>query len=114
MTVSVNVGQMRHIVEIQESTRTRGAQGSQIDTFATVATRRASVKETKDEQFMVEMRYYKGLIPTAKKLLDKDGNKISVNRLKHGTRVLNIEDVLDKGAMKQIMHVLCTRDDETF
>jgi len=114
MTVSTAVGQMRHRVEIQESTRTRGAQGSQVDTFATVDTRWASVRETKDEQFMVEMRYYDGLIPTARKLLDADGNKISVNRLKHGTRILNIEDVLDMGAQKTIVRVICTRDDETF
>lgn len=114
MTVSANVGDFRHRIEIQESTRTRGAQGTQIDTFATIAIRWGSIKETKDDKFTVDMRYYAGLIPTAKKLLDKDGNKISVNRLKHGARILNIEDVLDNKAMKQIVRVICIRDDETF
>ena len=114
MTVSINVGDMRHRIEIQQSTRTRGAQGTQIDTFATIDTVWASVAENQDERFIVMMRYYKGLIPTAKKLLDESGNKISVNRLKHGTRVLNIEDVLDKSAQKTIMRIICTRDDETF
>ncbi len=114
MTVGINTGDFRHRIEIQESTRTRGAQGTQIDTFATIATRWGSVKETASDKFTVDMRYYSGLIPTAKKLLDKDGNKISVNRLKHGTRILNIEDVLDMKAMKQIVRVVCVRDDETF
>jgi head-tail adaptor len=114
MTISANPGLYRHVVEIQESTRTRGDQGTQIDTFATIATRRASVREDADDKFTIEMRYFDGLIPTAKKLLDEDGNKISVNRLKHGTRILNIEDVLDMRAMKQIVRVICTRDDETF
>jgi len=114
MTIGTNVGQMRNRIEIQESTRTRGAQGTQIDTFATIATRWGSVAENPDEKFIVMMRYYRGLIPTAKKLLDDNGNKISVNRLKHGTRILNIEDVLDKDAQKTVIRIVCTRDDETF
>ena len=114
MTVSINVGVMRHRIEIQESTRTKGAQGSQIDTFATIATRWGDVAEREDEKFIVNMRYFSGLIPTAKKLLDKDDNKISVNRLKHGTRILNIEDVLDMKAKKQVVRIICTRDDQTF
>ena len=114
MTVSMNVGDMRHRIEIQESTRSKGAQGSQIDTFATISTRWGKVTEREDEKFIVDMRYFSGLIPTAKKLLDKDDNLISVNRLKHGTRVLNIEDVLDMRAVKQVIRVVCTRDDQTF
>jgi head-tail adaptor len=114
MTVGINVGDLRHRIEIQESTVTKGAQGTRIDTFIKVATRWGSVKETKGEKFTVDMRYFEGLIPTAKKKLDSDGNEISVNRLKHGTRILNIEDVLDMKAEKQIIRVICTRDDETF
>lgn len=114
MTVSTNVGAMRHRIEIQRSTRTRGAQGSQVDTFATIATRWGSIKETANDKFTVDMRYFPGLIPTAKKLLDTAGNKISVTRLKHRTRILNIEDVLDMSANKQIVRVVCSRDDETF
>ena len=114
MTVGTNVGAMRHRIEIEEGTRTKGAQGTQIDTFAKIATRWGSIKETADDKFVIEMRYFDGLIPTAKNVLDSLGNKIKVNRLKHGTRILNIEDVLDKDALKQIIRVVCTRDDETF
>jgi head-tail adaptor len=114
MTVSLDVGELRHRVEIQESTRSKGAQGTQIDTFATIDTRWAKVTEKEDDRFIVDMRYFSGLIPTAKKLLNSDGEAISVNRLKHGTRILNIQDVLDMRAVKQVVRVVCTRDDETF
>lgn len=114
MTVSINVGEYRHRVEIQESTRTRGAQGSQIDTFSTIATRWARIQEQPDDKFVVDIRHFDGLIQTAKKVLDADGNKRSVNRLKHGTRILNIQDVLDMRAMNQAVRLVCTRDDETF
>ena len=114
MTVAVNVGDFRHRIEIQESTRSKGAQGTQVDTFATVATRWGSVRETKDDRFRVDMRYYPGLVPTARKVLDDDDVELPVNRLKHGTRILNIEDVLDVNAMKQVIHVICIRDDQTF
>lgn len=114
MTITTNIGTFRHRVEIQESTRTRGEQGTQIDAFSKIATRWASIVEREDEKFIVDMRYYPGLIPTNKKLLDEDGAKISVNRLKHGTRILNIIDVLDMRAMKQIVRCVCIRDDQTF
>ena len=67
MTVSTNIGDLQHRIEIQESTRTRGAQGTQIGTFATIATRWGKVTEREDEKFIVNMRYFSGLIPTAKK-----------------------------------------------
>jgi head-tail adaptor len=101
MTVSNNVGDFRHRVEIQESTITRGAQGTQVDTFATVITRWASIKENPNEQFIVDMRYVEGLIPTAKKNLDINGVEIKSNRLKHKARILNIDDVLDMRAFNQ-------------
>jgi len=114
MTVSTAVGRMRDRVEIQEGTRTRLGQGSQLDTFSRVAERWASIVERPDDKFIVEIRYYQGLIPTAKNVLDSAGNKILVNRLKHGTRILNIEDVLDKDAQKTVLRLICTRDDQTF
>jgi head-tail adaptor len=114
MTVSVSIGDFRHRVEIQESTITRGAQGTQVDTFATVMTRWAQITEKPDEKFVVDLRYIDGLIPTAKKNLDADGVEIKSNRLKHRARILNIQDVVDMRAMKQIVRLICTRDDETF
>jgi len=114
MTVSVNVGDFRHRIEIQEGTVTKGAQGTQTETFAKVATVWGSIKETADEQFRVDIRYFTGLVPTARKVLDDDDVERPVNRLKHGARILNITDVLDVNAMKQIMRVICTRDPQTF
>ncbi len=114
MTISVNIGDFRHRVEIQEGTVTKGAQGTSIETFTKVATRWASIRETADEKFRVDIRYYKGLVPTARKVLDDKDVERPVNRLKHGSRILNIEDVLDVNSMRQVMRVLCTRDTQTF
>lgn len=114
MVTTVNVGTLRHRIEIQRSTRSRTAQGTQVDTFSTIATRYGSIREDREEKFIVIMRHFPGLIPTAKKLLDADGEKISVHRLKHETRILNIEDVLDLESKGQLMRIICTRDDETF
>jgi head-tail adaptor len=101
-------------VEIQESAIVRGAQGSRIDVWTTVATRWARITEGKNEQFIVDIRYFEGLVPTAVKKLDEEENEIPVNRLKHQARILNIQDVIDMKAMKQLVRVVCIRDDETF
>lgn len=114
MTIALDVGAMRHRIEIQESSRSKGAQGTQIDTWTTIAKRWGRISETKDEKFSVEMRFFDGLVPTAKKVLGADDIEIAVNRLKHGTRVLNIEDVLNTGSFNQVIRLLCTRDPQTF
>lgn len=114
MVIQANVGNMRDRIEIQAGTLTRGDAGSEKYTWSTVARVYGEIREDAGEKFTVTIRYYPGLTPTGRRVEDSDGNQLTVNRLKHGSRILNIEDVLDLRVQRRLMRLNCVRDDQVF
>lgn len=114
MVLQVDIASLRERIEIQEGTVTRGDAGTERYSWSTVARVRGKVREDPEEKFIVTIRYWPGLTETGRRVEDDDGTQLPVHRLKHGMRILNIEDVLDMQAQGRLMRLHCTRDDQTF
>lgn len=99
---------MRHRIEIQTATKTRAADGGVVRTWFTVATRWGSVapinadETTNAEQIQrtrthdVRMRYYSGLT--------------AGQRLKVGSRVFNIAQILNPDERNIETQILCKEE----
>lgn len=105
---AVPLSQMRDRVTIQSRTQTRDTRGGTVDTWAEVAEVWARVEPLSGREFWqaqqaqaqtthkVTIRYYDGLTST--------------HRLLYGSRVLNIDSVIDVESRKREHQLLCKEE----
>lgn len=102
----MELGRLRHAVEIQLNTPTVGADNSETPAWATIATRKAEILPASAKELlearsqgvtfthMVAMHYYSGLTPK--------------HRLRTTSgRILNIESVLNADEHSKVHELIC-------
>jgi SPP1 family predicted phage head-tail adaptor len=104
---AIDAGKLRRRIQIQANTVTQSDLGQPVDSFATVATRWASIVPASGQAFAatdqvrndtthkVILRYYPGLTPR--------------HRIVYGSRVFNILSVLDEEEM-HVQHTLLVQE----
>jgi len=105
----LNIGELRHRVQIQSAEITTDATGQQIKTWSTVAARWAKVEQLHGKENY--RRSGERTTTSYKILMRYEDNLLSTNkRIVYGDHILDIESFIDLKGDKVAYEVMCSGD----
>lgn len=108
MTDRLSSGRLRHAVQLQQQSETKGAAGGVVISWSTVATVRAAVEPSSGAEFIQADQ--KSSITYANIYIRHGSEWATINtswRVKFGTRTFNILSVVNKRLTNQTLMLQC-------
>ena len=102
----MRVGRLRHRVELQEATETRGDYGDVTREWSTIATRWAGIEPMSGREIMQADQVNAKLSHRVRMRYDADVTP--AKRLKFGSRIFDISSVINRDEKNAELEVLCS------
>lgn len=103
------IGKLRHHVEVQAQTETRGDQGQIGRDWKTIAKRWASIEPLSGREFW-QAQQVQSTVTHRVKMRHYDGLDRGLHRLRHRSRTFNIQSILDPMEQREMMELLCVEN----